>query len=75
MARKINIPTEKISALFRQIPFFLKQLPLRIMPFLKSLPARIKAFPNRFMSSPVDEKIAYSAIGAGIIFFLIGIIL
>ncbi|MBD3313886.1 hypothetical protein GF345_05585 [Candidatus Woesearchaeota archaeon] len=79
MAKKINIPTEKITSFFKQIPQkigpFFQQLPAKISAFFKSLPNKIKNFPQTFQAAPTDEKIAYGIIGAGIIFLLVGIIL
>ncbi|MBU0614846.1 MAG: hypothetical protein KJ601_02035 [Nanoarchaeota archaeon] len=67
MAKKIEIPTEKIVAFF-------KQLPDKIVPFIKSIPDRLKNFPKTFQAAPTDEKVAYCVIGAGMILFLLGII-
>ncbi len=75
MARKINIPTEKITSFLKQVPVRLKQLPPRIMPFLKSVPQRIKGFPSVFQQAPIDEKIAYCVVGAGVLFILMGLLL
>lgn len=61
MAKKIEIPTEKIITFFRE-------LHKKIQEFFGDIPDIIR-------NAPTDEKIAYGVIIAGIVFLIVGIVL